>query len=138
MLLFAEINTQRNGDAAQDDYRGIAIFPAQFRHGGKIHAVPSGDQRQRHEDSGDDSEDFHDVILADIDLGLIYFPNLRGIFSQHQRFFMQTPDPLAEQAQGCQFAACKEALTVLLEDAAYVGQLQVVVGIYQDLPAACG
>lgn len=40
-------HTEKDDDRAQQDYRQIAIFPAQLRHIFEIHAVPAHNQCER-------------------------------------------------------------------------------------------
>ena len=76
-LLVAEIEELRhhNGNA-QQDHKEVAIFPLEHEHIGEIHAEPSGDEGQRHEDGGDDGKEGHDLVLLDLNLGLVQFPDL--------------------------------------------------------------
>ncbi|MNW11089.1 hypothetical protein D3C71_2084490 [compost metagenome] len=40
----------------------ISIFSIKFRHIDEIHAVNASDQRQGHEDRGDDGQRLHDAV----------------------------------------------------------------------------
>lgn len=102
--VFSGISAHRkDDDRAQQDYRKIAIFPAQLRHIFEIHAVPAHNQCERQKNGGNHGQDFHDFILADVNLGLVDLPELRGIFPEHKGLLMQPSHPLAEKTEGSQF-----------------------------------
>ncbi|MPM22478.1 hypothetical protein SDC9_68933 [bioreactor metagenome] len=82
---------QNAGQNTDGDHIDISVVPGVFGHG-EIHAVPSDDQRQRQKNAGDDGEDFHDLVLLDIDLCLIGLSDLGGILAQMQNEIEKIPD----------------------------------------------
>ena len=81
-FLFFEYNDQCGDDRqTYSDDEGISPSPFEFRHS-KIHTVPSCDQSQRQENRSDDCEDFHDVVLFNIDLRLVGLADLLDILLQ--------------------------------------------------------
>ena len=78
-IFFFEYNDQCGDDRqTYSDDEGISPSPFEFRHS-KIHTVPSCDQSQRQENRSDDCEDFHDVVLFNIDLRLVGLADLLDI-----------------------------------------------------------
>lgn len=107
-------HTEKDDDRAQQDYRKIAIFPVQLRHIFEIHAVPAHNQCEWQKNGGNHGQDFHDFILADVNLGLVDLPELRGIFPEHKGLLMQPAHPLAEKTEGSQFIPGEKTMIILL------------------------
>ena len=76
-LFLFEVRQQRRHDGrAHQDHCRIAVFPAEFRHVGEVHAVPACQQGQGQEHRRHHGEDLHQVVLLDGQLGLICLPQL--------------------------------------------------------------
>ena len=71
LLQFEEDQASDEDKYAYSDNDRISIRRLQFRHMDEVHAVPSGDERKRHEDARNDRENSHYPVLLQIDLSLV-------------------------------------------------------------------
>ncbi len=91
-FLFNDADADDADHYAQDDHVQITKAPAKFRNI-KVHAVPADDQGQREKNGGDDGEYLHDLVLLDIDSGLIGFAHLRDKFPEIRYRLLQVMYP---------------------------------------------
>ena len=65
----------------------------ELRHIGEVHPIPAGQQCERQKNSGDDCQNPHGVILLQVHLRLIKFPDLQGVFPQDLGVVIKPVDP---------------------------------------------
>ena len=114
-----------DGNADCDDER-IGDFVFQFRHIFEVHAVPARDQRQRHEDRGDDRQQRHDPVLPDIELGLVKIADLDREIAQRGRQIMQPRHTLRKQMKIARILLFEEIVFVFLQLLTQIQKLLVM------------
>ena len=108
-----------------DDDR-ISPWPVQFRHVDKVHAVPAGNQRQRHEDRRDHSQKGHNIVLLDAQFAGNQIAQLGDVIPQLADGILQTLDPLREQAEIAQVFLGEKLVFVCFELSGYIDQTFLV------------
>ena len=67
-------------NSGKNRHAAVGIRVRKFRHIAEVHSVPSGNQRQRHENRRDNRQKLHNLILPDVDAGLPQLAKLDRIF----------------------------------------------------------
>lgn len=75
---------QRYNKQTYDADYSVSKRCIEFRHSCEIHTIPSCNHCKRHEDGGNHSEEFHNRVLADINLSLMHLAKLHGVFLEHR------------------------------------------------------
>ena len=76
--LSSEVNDHSDGNDNHDTpHHKISPRPLEFGHVDEVHAIDAGDESQRDEDCGDDSQDFHHFVHAIADAGQINVQHTR-------------------------------------------------------------
>lgn len=121
-LFLFEVDEAKDDDEETDKHDdGVGERGLKLRHVFEVHAVPADDEGERHEDSGDDSEDGHDVVLADVKVGLVEIANLDGEVADGLGGVAEIVDLIEEKAEIASVFALKETVFVFFEDLAEVG-----------------
>ena len=64
------------------DHDQISVSPGEFRHIGKVHAIPTGEQRERQEKGRHYRKDSHDLILPCVLYGLTQLAQLQDALAK--------------------------------------------------------
>lgn len=83
----------QNNNSADNDQNPVGVGSRKFRHMRKIHAIPPGDKRQWEKDCGYYGENPHGAVLSGVNLRLLHFTNLQGIFPKHLGMIIEPFDP---------------------------------------------
>ena len=96
MKITKENQNQSRTDA---DDNGVGERCSVFRHL-KIHTVPACKKGQRQKNRSDDGKDFHNIVLLDINLGLVSFPDCFNVFLQMEHKFKKTVEFPVDESKG--------------------------------------
>lgn len=83
----------QNNNSADTDQNPVGVGSRKLRHMRKIHAIPPGDKRQWEKDCGYYGENPHGAVLSGVNLRLLHFTNLQGIFPKHLGMIIEPFDP---------------------------------------------
>ena len=100
----------QNNNSADTNQNPVGVGSRKFRHMRKIHAIPPGDKRQWEKDRGYYGENPHGAVLSGINLRLLHFTNLQGIFPKHLGMIIEPFDPGCIQRKNLTFFCLKKVI----------------------------
>ena len=112
LMLKPNEQTDRHGEDEGGDSR-VAIGRGQLGHILKIHTVPADDKRQRRKEDGEHGKNFHRLIKAQIEIGLIGVAQVLNALLNHTHAFLQPSDFITKGRKGFQLVLVKDIRLIL-------------------------
>ena len=116
----------QNNNSADNDQNPVGVGSRKFRHMRKIHAIPPGDKRQWEKDCGYYGENPHGAVLSGVNLRLLHFTNLQGIFPKHLGMIIEPFDPRCIQRKNLTFFCLKKVIGILFQILTEIRQLLII------------
>lgn len=116
----------QNNNSADNDQNPVGVGSRKFRHMRKIHAIPPGDKRQWEKDRGYYGENPHGAVLSGVNLRLLHFTNLQGIFPKHLGMIIEPFDPGCIQRKNLTFFCLKKVVGILFQILTEIRQLLII------------
>ena len=123
---FKEYQASRENQYADPDDDGICQWGCKFRHVNEVHAIPSCDECERHEDARFDCQDRHDPVLFKVYLCLIQIPDLGCVVCKRRCHVVKSLNSLGDQMKVSDIVIEEEFILVFLKFLAEIQELGVV------------